>query len=419
MVGSVAGLSMPSTLTPLPLASGFQSVASAWGMDVALSDVSDASGAPLAGPVLKLPMDMPAQMLIQILADLGNKLAGLQTATRLETIKGNEQRTVELREDLIKEFTRVIDEAAEALRLSKDNAVLNWVMLALSVVVAAVMTVCSLGAASVLLAGATVALTAQVAAAATVAVAVLGMVMAVTELISAVAQHCGATMTDINGKQMAFDIGIQGFIRACVAQAIQSGDVVLQDAEGRYLNAQGEVDTTIQPKAGATIRTKEQLEQDVAYATMGFTLALAFSMVAGGVGGSVGVYKAIGKIITEGAKLAGPASHVFRLSQTMANMATALDTFSTFAQGAVQTGGSAIDVVYAIHVRDQTLAQTEKSFIEAELEVLMQNLAIERDAVNRALQQFDEAAQMLAAMLQQLQQAMTTVARNTAVTTTA
>lgn len=423
-------------LTPLNL---MPTTAPSWSLVILGAEPAGVDDAVGARPVLRAPMDLPPQLLIQLLVDLQQRLTGLRTATSVQSIQINESRAVEKRDKIIEELTKAIDAAAEALKAADQKMITDWILVALGVLIAAVAialtagalapalmaasctVLCAVGGSTAAGVGASVGISvgAQVAAVVAVAVQGIGLVMASMELATSVARHCGATTEDVNGNRIALDLTIKGFIQALQALAIKNGDVVVQDEEGNYLNAKGEVDASIKPRPGAAIRTREQLQQDLNTAALGFTVVLSIVMLVGGAGGSVKAGAGITKAASLSDDVTQGVSKLQRLSQTMASFGSGLDAFTTFSQGAVQIGGAVLDIRFAQSTLNQSLSQAEKALAETELETIMQTMAFDRDAVNRCLQQFDATVQMMAAMIQQIRETMSTVARNTAVTSSA
>lgn len=426
---SATSQSVTPTLVHLGGATSIDRITDLWGLVSTTTDVGAAPDVAGNAPRLSTPVDLPPEIVMLLIGSIAEKLANMGVAVRVQSVQIQEVLASALREGVIDKLLKAIDSAIEAAKAAKEKAILDWILIGLGMILAVVVVALTGGALAPALAAAvggvvggvasgaaTVGLTTQVAALVAMGVAVLGAVMATMEFINSVIKFTGHTHLDINGKRVATDVSIMGFIKACIAQAIASGDLIIQDEQGRYLNARGEVDPTIKPKPGATVKTQAEVDRQAGEAALGVMVALAVFMMLAGIGGSaraaIGIEKAAVRALATADKTAG-ASTAVRAADTVA---VALEALASLGQGAVQIGSSALEINYAGSVRQQAEARAEKAYEEAQLEVILQQMNFDRDSVNRLMQQYAQVVEQVAAMLQQLGDNMGTVARNTATT---
>ncbi len=433
MTVSATSPSVTSTHVHLGGATSIDRLTDLWGLVVAETDVAAVPGVAATTPRLRLPVDLPPEIVMVLIGSIAEKLSAMGVATRIQSVQINEVIAADLREGIIDKLLKAIDSAMEAAKAAKEKAIVDWILIGLGLILAIVAVVATGGALAPALAGAvagitagavaggaaaTVGVTTQVMAVLALSVAVLGATMATMEFINSVIKHTGHTHLDINGKRVATDVSIMGFIQACIAQAIASGDLVIQDEQGRYLNAKGEVDTSIKPKPGAQIKTQAEVDRQAGEAAMALMIALAVSMVVAGVGGTARAMIGIEKAAVRALATADKTSSIGTLIHAMDAVAVALETMANLGQGAVQIGSSVLEINYANSVKEQAEARADKAYDEARLEVILQQMNFDRDEVNRVMQQFAHVVEQVAAMLQQLSDSMGTVARNTATTAT-
>lgn len=407
-----------STSYYLPLTSAVKETMTLFGITTR-SDPSVTTPQSQVAQELELPTDLNPEVMIQLLASISSKIAGVELVSRQGAIESNEILAKDQRMQIIEKLIEGVKQRATITADTKSQQLQGLWMAGLALLLA--LASLALPAAmpamiAAMLAAVGVAAAGGFAAGMTAltVVVVVAAAMAVLSFINAALQYAGVKVNDVNGEETALDITLAGLVQACIAQQIHDGAIVRVDAQGRCINAKGELDSSIVPAPGARFMTQAQIDKMAGDITIGITVGVMVTMLVAGLAGGKGLMSAIEESLKVVEKMGQFGKILASAVRSLEAVAALVESGAAVLGGALEISQSATGLKLADDVRAQSLTKAEQAALQALLEVLQQQIAFDQQAVGQINQRFDQLIQQASASLQQISDSLSAVMRNTA-----
>lgn len=327
-----------------------------------------------AVPRLAEPEKFDSDTLSEMLVELTNSITTISALTAREKTDHDAANRKDLQKKAKEQMEIQMHKAKDEADNAEKNKIAGWCSAIFGLLGAAFG--CLAAGAAILATGGG----ATVGSVLLVVACVAGALMAIQEVVNMGIQEAKIEIDDpVNGGKKRLDVGFGGMVDAIVTAQILDGSiaVVKRDDNGNVIS-----DTRDKAKAnfglGCIVLDEKQLEQWKTGWTVTTSLLIAIGSIACGIGGAVGIEKAL-----KGTLKAGEALH------QLERVGTAVDLITDVGQATSSIAQGIVGIITANVHADSDRARAEKNRYDQMLKLLAEQMGATNDLVREIMTQMD------------------------------